>query len=132
MWIGFAAKGAARSACLVTALATAVMVRAQAGGTEYHIVQAVVDSLRSPGQCGQIDLYLRAQPDVIVARMDYNTRNVMLQVPAFSTIDRQWLRDRFASLGLEIRCYRRYSLQSALYQPLDPRTCTDQAEGIDR
>lgn len=126
------AKGAARSACLLLLGTAAPLSHAQVTAAEYHVVQAVVDSLRSPGQCGQIDLYLRAQPDVIVARMDYNTRNVMLQVPALSTIDRQWLRDRFASLGLEIRCYRRFALQSALYQPLDPRTCTDQAEGIDR
>lgn len=92
---------------------------------EYHVVQAVVDSLRSPGQCAQIDLYLRAQPDVIVARMDYNTRNVMLQVPAYSAIDAAWLHDRFASLGLTVRCFRRQPLQSAVYKPLDPRTCID-------
>jgi hypothetical protein len=92
---------------------------------EYHVVQAVVDSLRSPGQCAQIDLYLRAQPDVIVARMDYNTRNVMLQVHAFSAIDAAWLRDRFASLGLHMRCFLRRPLQSAVYKPLDPRTCID-------
>ena len=93
----------------------------------YAVLQAVVEGLRSPAQCAQIDLFLRAQPDVIVARTDYNTRNVMIQVPAFSSAGREQLKAWFTSLGLEIHCYRRYPLTSAVYTPLDPRTCTEEA-----
>ena len=110
----------------------AASARAQVPEAEYHVVQAVVDGLRSPGQCAQVDIYLRAQADVIVARTDYNTRNVMIQVPRFSGFTQQHLRDLFQSLGLEIRCYQRLPLNSSLYKPLDPRTCTEQPVSTDQ
>ena len=95
---------------------------------QYHMIQAVVNGLRSPDQCAQIDQYLRAQADVIVARTDYVTQNVMLQVPHFSAFTAQQLRDLFAGMGLEVRCYRRLPLTSAVYVPLDPATCTEVPE----
>lgn len=106
-------------------------VSAQVPEAEYHLVQAVVEGLRSPGQCGQVDVYLRAQADVIVARTDYNTRNVTLQVPRFSEFTEAHLRELFQSLGLGIRCYRRIPLSSSLYAPLDPRTCTEAPTSVD-
>lgn len=103
----------------------ATWVEAQVPEAEYHVVQAVVEGLRSPGQCGQVDVYLRAQADVIVARTDFNTRNVMIQVPRYSDLSEAHVRALFESLGLGIRCYRRLPLASSLYTPLDPRTCTE-------
>lgn len=122
----FTAKGGARSLTMLFVLHAAIAVRAQ-DPPQYAVLQAVVDGLRSPAQCAQIDLFLRAQPDVIVARTDYNTRNVMIQVPAFSSTGREQLKAWFTSLGLEIHCYRRYPLTSAVYTPLDPRTCIEEA-----
>ncbi len=125
-------KGALRTIPLVVALACVALVRAQGPDPEYHVVQAVVEGLRSPGQCAQVDTYLRAQADVIVARTDYNTRNVMIQVPHFSSFTEEHLHDLFQSLGLEIRCYRRVPLNSSLYKPLDPRTCSETPAGMDQ
>lgn len=127
---GITRKYALRRVLSVLFIAQSLIMWAQE--PEYHVVQAVVEGLRSPGQCAQVDIYLRAQADVIVARTDYNTRNVMIQVPHFSTFGEQHLRDLFQSLGLEIRCYRRLPLNSSLYKPLDPRDCTEMPAGLDQ
>ena len=91
------------------------------GPVSIHTVQAVVDGLRTYGQAQQLDVFLRDQVGVRVARTDYNTRNLMLQIEPASALNEEQLRSWVHAFGFELRCYRRGPVNS--FAPMDPRNC---------
>lgn len=88
-----------------------------------HQVQAVVDGLRSREQAAYIQEQLRQLAGVRVARVDHNTRNLMLQVDPGSTLTADALQAALQPLGLGVRCYVRAPLGPAPFRHFDPRTC---------
>jgi hypothetical protein len=102
-------------------LALCLMARAQL--PPLHQVQAVVDGLRSPEQAAYAQEHLRAVAGVRVARVDHNTRNLMLQVDAACGINADDLGAVLQPLGLGIRCFGRRPIGPGAFHHLDPRTC---------
>jgi len=86
-------------------------------------VQAVVDELRGREQAATVQDQLRLVPGVRVARVDHNTRNLMLQVDPGCTLSAETLKAMLQALGLGVRCYTRSPMGPAPFHHLDPRTC---------
>jgi hypothetical protein len=88
-----------------------------------HQVQAVVDGLRSPEQAAYAQEHLHAVAGVRVARVDHNTRNLMLQVDPACGMNADDLGALLQPLGLGIRCFSRRPVGPGAFHHLDPRTC---------
>lgn len=102
-------------------LALCIMARAQQ--PPLHQVQAVVGGLRSPEQAAYAQEHLRAVAGVRVARVDHNTRNLMLQVDPACGMNADDLGALLQPLGLGIRCFSRRPVGPGAFHHLDPRTC---------
>lgn len=101
--------------CLTTA-------RSQQPG-DLHLVQAVVDGLRSPRHAWQADSILRLQHGVVVSRTDHNTRNLMMHLQPGCSLQRAEVEALLLPLGMSLRCWRRAPITPERFEHLDPRTC---------
>lgn len=116
-------KGAAY-AIIITVLSFVSAPRASGQqGLPTHRIQAVIEDLRNARQAHQVDLALRAIPGVRMSRTDFNTRNVLMEVTADCTIDRDQVRALLQPHGLSLGCWSREPQGSRDFEPLDQRTC---------
>jgi hypothetical protein len=97
---------------------------AQEGGPG-HRIHAVIPELRSASQAHTVDIALRAVPGVRMSRTDFNTRNVLIEVAADCTLTRDAVQALLEPFSLHVSCWSRDQQDAGLYQPLDPRSCSE-------
>jgi len=87
---------------------------------EVILAPTLVQGAEAPAQ---IVRALRAVAGVRVARVDHNTRNLMLQVDPACGMNADDLGALLQPLGLGIRCFSRRPVGPGAFHHLDPRTC---------
>lgn len=95
------------------------------------LVQAAVDGLQDAQHARTASLLLEQQPDVLMARFDLRTRNMMLHVAESATINKNQINALLAPLGVQIRCYGRNAVRETPFRHVNADDCGDPAP-IDR
>ncbi len=91
-----------------------------------HQIQAVVNGLETTDQARLAGEVLRARKDVLTARFDPTSRNMLLRILPGSDLDRLSINALLAHLGLTVRCVHRTEAENdQLFQHLDPSTCQE-------
>ena len=108
---------------IAVAIVCTTSIKAQEPDMVYHVVLGVVDGLRTTEQARQLNDMLSKQAGVIMARVDYNTRNLMIQVAASNTLHEEQLRGWIEAKGFSLRCYSRAAASAGPYHALDARYC---------
>ena len=117
-------KGAICATIAALSFACVSTVAAQQSGTS-HRIRAIVQDVRNARQAHEVDVALRAFPGVLMSRTDFNTRNVLIEVTADCTIDRELARTLLQPYGLSVTCWSRAIQSDHDFEPLDPRTCAE-------
>ena len=110
-------------ACFILLLAIVVSASAQAP-SGVHLVQGVVQGIRSDALGRALDADLRALEGVLVCRFDRHNRNLYVEVGADSPMDEQSVRDVVETHGGTLTCYQRLPFGAQPFRLLDPRLCT--------
>ncbi len=92
--------------------------------SEVHLVQGVVQGIRSDALGRALDADLRVLEGVLVCRFDRNNRNLYVEVGADSPMDEQSVRDVVETHGGTLTCYQRLPFGAQPFRLLDPRSCT--------
>ena len=98
-------------------------VIAQEPDMQYDRIRAVVDGLRAPHEAVAVEHHLRGKADVRVCRVDFNTRNLMVQVPRASQLSQALFSSWCEELGYQLRCYHRDHEDGSHLPLLNNRTC---------
>jgi hypothetical protein len=85
-------------------------------------IQAVIGGLRAEHQTTAIDEWLRGRPGVMWVRVEFNTRNVVMQVRSDCALTADQLNDQLEAMGFTMRCYERVPFTTP-FKMLDARRC---------
>jgi hypothetical protein len=87
-------------------------------------IQAVIGGLRAEHQVNAISEWLRARPGVMWVRVEFNTRNMVMQVRNDCSLDRDQVKAHVEPMGFTLRCYERVPF-TAPFEMLDARRCDE-------
>jgi len=87
------------------------------------LVQAAVDGLTDGQHAHAASQVIQQRPDVLMARFDVQTRNMMLHVLESSTLSKDQIDALLAPLGVQLRCYSRRAASAAPFRHVDADRC---------
>lgn len=91
--------------------------------TAQDLVQAAVDGLMDGQHAHDASQLIQQRPDVLMARFDVHTRNMMLHVQENSTLSKDQINALLAPLGVQLRCYSRRAASAAPFRHVDADRC---------
>ncbi|MBK8228542.1 MAG: hypothetical protein IPK70_15385 [Flavobacteriales bacterium] len=89
------------------------------------LVQAAVDGLQDGEHARSASQLIQQQPEVLMARFDVRTRNMMLHVTESASITRNQINALLAPLGLQVRCYSRGAARDTPFRHVNAEECGD-------
>jgi hypothetical protein len=89
------------------------------------LVQAAVDGLQDAQHARTASQLIQQQPEVLMARFDVRTRNMMLHVSESASINRNQISALLAPLGLQVRCYSRSAARETPFRHVNAEECGD-------
>jgi hypothetical protein len=99
------------------------IINAQSPG-ETDRIQAVIGGLRAEHQTAAISEWSRTWPGVMWVRVEFNTRNMVMQVRNDCPLSYEQLRDQVEAMGFTLRCYERVPFTTP-FRMLDARRCDE-------
>ncbi len=112
-----------RSVALTAALFVFGFAARAQSPSQVHLVQAVVQGIRSDALGRALDADLRGLEGILVCRFDRSNRNLYLELSADSPLDEQALRDVVETHGGTLACFQRRPFGAEPFRLLDPRQC---------
>ncbi len=93
----------------------------QSPAPELHRIQTVAEGIRSHQHAHQAALILRTRPGVMMCRVDYNTRNILMHVKSICDMDSVEMNQLLAPLDVSVYRFQRTFNVNAPYRHLNPR-----------
>lgn len=90
---------------------------------DYLVVRFIIVGLEDQYHAAELDETLRAHPDILMSRSDWNTKNYLgFFNPATSLVETD-LKAMLEDMGLQLRCYDAAPFDGTMIEKLDPKTC---------